>query len=359
MMPYLLRRQGLAGLLVAAALGLVAGAAAPGPPSFKVLMEKALPRELQRARDVRWTSDNEVVLAVVETGTVEIPLDPKAAGFKLLVPDSRRGEGIWLTSRLGLSSRYMAIGAPAFEVGWKKRHSAKIEGRGVFEAIEDLDLFDNRLAVLGTRRAEDRSISPDGAIAWTGSVDRNLTDLKPVLFSTAGPGARPMDSCMNFEIGAIRFLRDGALFIVPGTEPGAFLVDGSGKLLHTWQTEALGLEARCDFDDAKRDLMSQHPEPRWAWINQFKTVDEVLPLAQGPGLVIRSVSAAGTRWQLKVLRRGGAPAVYEIPITSPSAMTHLRGDVRGARIVWLVYEEGRPEKPIAIQPRLVVTEVPQ
>jgi hypothetical protein len=341
-----------------------AGLALPAGEAPKVLAEKTLSQDLQRSRDVRWLDADNVLLATPDRGAVALPLDsahPNPQASKVLVPGGpdRRPGGVWLPSRLGISDRFLAVGSPAFEIGWGSRSPAKLTGRETFEEITDLDVYGNRLAVLGTRRAENGKIAVDGAIAWIGSLDRGLSDLRAVVKSVDGDGARSMDACSNFELGAVRFLPDGKLLVVPGAEPGAYLIDPSGKLLYTWQTEQLGLDARCDFDDDKRDLMSQSPEPRWAWINQFKTVDEILPLPQGPGLVMRSVSPAGTRWQLAVLRPGGAPAVQPIPLSSPSSMAHLRGDVHGSRVVWLMFEEGRPEKPLSIKPRLIVTEVPR
>lgn len=331
-------------------------------PGLRLVSETVLPAHLERARDVRWASSESVYLAVSLTGTVELALDPVGNDVKQVIPDGHGPEAIWLTSRLGASDAYLAAAAPVFLVGWKSRSTAGLQGREVFEDIEDIDVAANRLVVLGFRRDEKGRIASDGAIAWMGSLDLGLTDLKAVAFSQAGVGARPMDSCANFEIGAVRFLPDGTFVVLPGAESGVFLFDSEGRLLHTWETTALGLDRLCDFDDPQRDLFSRNPLARWAWINQFRTVDEVLPLPEGPGLVIRKVAAAGTGWELTLLRRTGSARTSELPISSPSSNAHLRADIRGQRVAFLIYDEASsfeegPKKEAAKLPRLIVGEL--
>ena len=337
-------------------------AAQAAGPELGLSAERQLPEALDLARDVRWAGAESVFLAVLETGGVELPLDPSRQDYRQVTAAGHGEDEIRLTYHIAASADYVAVSAGLFELGWKALGGEPgLDGKAFSESIEDLDVAGTRLAFLGLRRAENREMAPGGGIAWLGSLDLELADLEPVLFSTAGPGARPMDSCGLFEIGAVRFLPDGTLVVVPGAEPGVFLYDRGGKLIHTWETEPLGLDLRCDFDDAQRDLMSANYLAQWLWLNQFRTVEDVLPLPHGPGLVIRTATDAGTRWDLTILRRNRPAVTTALPITSPSTTAHLRGDVRGDRLVFLLYDSALllrpgPKRAAAVKPHLFILE---
>ncbi len=351
-----LRRSATA--LVILLLATATGARA-GEVELRISGERLLPESLLKAIDVRWAGAESVFLAVLPTGGVEYSLDPVNRDYRLATPAGFGEGGIGLTGRVAASEDYLAVASGMFLLGWKTRGGeVRLDGRKSFEGIEDIDVFENRLATLGIRRGEDGRMAPDGAIAWVGSLDAGLADLKPVLFSTAGPGARPMDHCATFEIGAVRFQRDGTLVVVPGAEPGVFLYDPAGKLLHTWETEPLGLDVRCGFDDDQLQLLAANFLARWSWLNQFRTVEDVLPLAQGPGLVIRQVTDSGTRWDLTILRRNEPALTMPLPVTTPSTTAHLRGDVRGEKVLLLLYDSASslrpgPKQDAAVPTRLI------
>jgi hypothetical protein len=75
---------------------------------------------------------------------------------------------------------------------------------------------------------------------------------------------------------------------------------------------------------------------RAAWLNQRRILDDILPLQQGPGLVIRSVSQGQVHWTLKVLTKGGGIPTYNIPLKSQNELSTLKGDVRGNKIVFVM-----------------------
>ncbi len=331
---------------------------------FQNSAERDVPPRLDQAPDVRWAGTNSVYLAVMGVGGVELTLDPAVDHWTQITPDGHGSREVWQTSRIGLSQDYVAVAAGIFTLGWKERQEKEsgkdttLDGLEIFEMIEDLDVTQNRLAVLGTRRGADRQISSDGAIAWVGAMNSGLSDLTPVLFSTAGSGARPVDSCGGFEIGAVRFLPNGQLVVVPGAEPGVFLYDQAGKLLWTWETDPLGLDIRCDFDDDQRALLSANPLARWSWLQQFLTVDDIVPLADGPGLLIRRATQTGTRWHLTQLRRDQPAITLDLPITAASSTARLRVDLRGEDAVFLVFDHARflppgPKKDHADRVRLI------
>ena len=66
-------------------------------------------------------------------------------------------------------------------------------------------------------------------------------------------------------------------------------------------------------------------------------MDDVLPLAAGPGLLIRSVQKGEVRWTLKVLHPDGSLSIYDVPVHAQNAFSHLKGDVRQGRLVLLLW----------------------
>ncbi|MDY7093300.1 MAG: hypothetical protein SX243_10060 [Acidobacteriota bacterium] len=229
-----------------------------------------------------------------------------------------------------------------------------------FEGIEDLDAFEGRYAVLGMHRGNEGVMAPRGQVAWIGPLGDVTPEPKPVLTSRSGPGAPLMDNCPFFSIGALRFLPDGSLVVVPGFEPGAYRFDKEGKLLEIWDTEALGIGADCDFDTEQRDLLSRDPHARWAYINQFRAVDEILVLDGRPVLVVRRVEGKKTLWELVTLEPYGQASRRPLPLTAESPFAHLRGDVRDGRVVFLLFDfatflrDGSPASQQAVPSRLLV-----
>ncbi len=348
-------------LLILLAGGLAASAPPAAPPTLRISSEITLPTPaFERATDVRWAGERSVYLALEVDGAVEVNLDPANLSPKEMIPGSMKPDGFWGVERIAASSRFFLGAGPALSLTWRRLEDpARVEQ--AFEGIQAVDVRDNRLAILGVRRDEQREVGKDGAIAWTGSLDKNLEDLKPVLYDVAGPGALAMNRCFIIPLGAVRFLANGMLAVVPGVQPGVHLYDPQGKLVRTWDTASLGIDADCASLSEEQYLrFAARAADRHAWVNQRQTVDALLPLEQGPGLVVRRVGGGRTRWVLELLRDDGTVATYGIPIEGGSELFHLKGDVRSGRIVLLLYEETlRGSGKERSAPRLFVAQLPE
>ncbi len=352
-----------------------AGAETPGRPDptppWEILVDRPLPPPLAWATDLRWAPKERAVWVTSPVaGLFQWHVDQPEEPPSLSIQGGHSALGraavftmpsLFLPTRLAVSERFLVAGSFLFVVSWLDPSGADIQGRFPVESTLDLDLAADRLLLLGARRAEDGRMSPDGAIAWLGSLDKGLRDLEPVLYSTSGPGARALNACGVLEPGAVRFLADGSFVIAPGVEPEVSRFDPQGKLLRTWSAETVGVDGRCGLSDEEMYRVSRDLDARWAEMNRRRLIDEILPLPQGPGLIVRSATPAGTRWELKILGQDGSVASREIPITSPSGLAHLRGDVRGDTVVFLVAEYGHPSQRAAPQapPRLVLATVPR
>lgn len=332
-------------------------AAPSSPPALRILSDRELPPALSPAVDIRWASDSSIYLALTKSGTAEVSLEPLAGKVEKVIPGAREPGGFWGSSRLGASADFLAVAGPAFSLTWRKR-TEPLRKEIAFDGIEDIDVGRRRLAVLGARRDDKGDVAPDGAIAWLGSLDKDLTDLRPVLRDQRGKGAPNLNACGNFELGAVRFLQDGTLLVIPGFQTGAHLYDAGGRLVRTWDTVALGLDNDCPGLTQEQVDQLRFPDPRAAWLNQRRTLEDILPLPEGPGLLIRSVSQGRPSWTLKVLERNGpGHKAYKVPVPPVSDLSHLRGDVRGGKIVFLLSTLDRTFMN-HLESRLIVAELP-
>lgn len=329
--------------------GLSLGASQGG---MRVLSDRSLPNSLGRVGDLRWATSDALYLAAGKNGGLRLQFEPNWGKQEVLVPT---GRSLWVAARIGASAQYVAVAAPAHTVSWLKLSTGELRAVPLYSVV-DLDVFEGRLVVLGTQKDESERYAPDGAMAWVGSLDKDLSDLKPVHYSLSGPGSRGMAACGAFETGAVRFLKDGSFVVVPGVEPGIFLYDRNGKLLRTWETQKIGLDAECGLTDEQMYLLSASLEPRAVWINQRRTLDDVVALPQGAGLLVRQAQKGATVWDFHVLQRDGTVTSSRLPFRLPSPHWHLRADVRGDRIAFLLMEYSLSSQPST--PRLILTTLP-
>lgn len=320
-------------------------AAVEPSPTLEVVRRVELGASLRHTQDVRFDQKDRLLLAVGELGAAFVSFDGKLVGEpEISVPEGAKG--IVIASHVGLSTQYVVVSSSLSQLVWVDRRPQG--GRGSLGTwgsqentpisfFEDVDLHEDRLAILGLMRS-DTGMSPDGAVAWVGRIERGSVDLQPIHYSAAGKGARPFDACSVFAAGKVRFLEDGRLLVVPGAEPGVFLYSAEGKLERTWDTVSLGLDLRCDFDDETLLLYNSDVPARLEYIARFLTVDEALPTRPDPSLLLRRVEGEETSWQMVLLHEDGTTTKIQVPITAKSRKAHLWGDAQGDRILLVLRE---------------------
>jgi hypothetical protein len=360
----------LLGIGVLLLLGRSTASRADRGASLEILWTKTLSTQLSPPTEVRWAGGRSVYLSRVLDGIAELDL-PGLAVRRLVIPDSKAVKGFPGFTSFGASGKNVVAAAPfndlivrsldrQFDNGTHfLRHRA-----GVTDA---LDLSGDRLLLLGLPAVEVQSVrngfGPTGAIAWLGSVQGlwEAEGLHPLLKDIAGPGVRSFDNCSSIPLGAARFLADGTALVVPGVQPGIHLFSSSGRLLRTWDSQALGIDgidcAALDPHRAHHDIL-RLPGTRADFLNAHRVVDEILPLPEGPGLVIRYVDGGKVHWLLKVLQSGSRVLTYEIPLTGDLPFERLTGDVRNEQIVLLVSGREREVDRPQIPARLVLARVP-
>lgn len=330
--------------------------------SIGVLSDVDLPPAFEWASDVSWASDKSVYLGVAVTGTFEVSLDPAGPPPKEMIPGRFKPGGFWASMQLAASSNYLVAAGPALVLTWRRIDNPARE-EVPFDNIQAIDLQGSRFAIVGAQRDQDGKggYGSDGAIAWVGTLDKKLGDLRPLLYDVRGPGVPTMNRCGSATLGAVRFLPDGSLVVIPGVQPGVNLYDADGRLVRTWDSPTLEIDTDCGaLTDEQGHYFAGHYLERQFWLNQRTMVDTVLPFPQGPGLVVRRVEGGRTRWELKLLRLHGPVETYAIPIEGSNEFFNLEGDLSAGKIVFLLHEQvfnGRG-KTHPIPPRLIVASPP-
>ncbi len=314
----------------------------PGPsaaPALRIIWDQELLSIRSLAVDIRWASDRTIYVAWLN-GVRELALDGLFTRLRELVPNPSP-HGPFGFDMLATSPEHV-VASSIFRTMAVRSNPTTRDGHVLLTwipmgIIEGIDVSGGRLAILGNPEWER---SPEGAIAWLGPVtDHPGKDLRPILIDAGGARSPQLVACSDLQLGGVRFLGDGSIFVVPGSQAGAHLYSPAGHLTRTWDTAGLGLDA--DIGCAGVDAVQQHqsmaisPPARAAFLNSHSVLDAILPLPQGPGLVIRRVAGGKVTWVLKVLRSNGTTESYQIPITGELPYDRLRGDVRGNRIVLL------------------------
>jgi hypothetical protein len=362
--PHLKNRLGLA---LAGTLALFSLAAAEGAPThgtLRVVWEEDLPPYPSGpAMDVRWASDDSIYLAWVKEGVTETALDGKFTRRRTLIADPMR---FMRDFEILATSKEFVVASARFST-FMFRPTPGQPGSAVaitkipIGIVQDLDLAGNRLLLLGN---PEWNLNSAPSVAWVGPISAHpAKDLEPLpLYDSGGAKSPGLVNCEELLLGAARFLPDGSVFVVPGFQPGAHLFNGAGRLLRTWDTTALGLDALdCAHLSAADHLrFGRSPRARFDYLNQHRVLEEILPLKEGPGLLIRSVKDGKVTWELTVLQSGERVLTYQVPIAGELPYDRLRGDVRGNRIVFLRAAHGFDKlvPPYRIN-RIVVAELPQ
>lgn len=334
-----------------------AEAAGPAaPPALHIISDRPLPQALHEASDIRWASDTSVYLSLYREGAVEASVDLDHPRVVKVIPGMREVGGTFC-SGLAASPEYLVTHGPLW-ITWRSV-SEPTRKEEAFDSIHDLDVFQDRLLVVAARRDDKGRFAPEGALAWLGSLRKGLSDLRPVAYDASGPGGKTLGACSTFQMGGARFLADGSFLVVPGVQPGIHLYSAEGKLLRTWDSGPIGLDADCaSLTEQQIRRFATQFVPRVEWLNQRRTLDEILPLPQGPGLVVRSVSEGKARWSLKILRQDGTVPTYTIPVSGQSEFAHLKGDVRGRKIVFVMSASEKDGMKSDVS-RLVLAETPK
>jgi hypothetical protein len=271
-------------------------------------------------------------------------------------------------NRVAVSADHLIVAGHSDHLAWRSLEKAE-DGRTLFTRKEfgttiAFDLFGDKAVILGNPWVGVGPVPP--GIVWMGSVSQELADLRPVLRDAAEEAGAPerdwyLFRCPALALGGVRFLSDGSFLVVPGFQPGATIYSANGQRARTWTSKQLGITT----DDCKgltrseSGVLQTQPDRASRWLAQHRVLEDILPLPQGPALVVRYRGAdAKIHRELRLLRLAGGIESYAIPIEDDRGLGRIKGDVRDGKIVLLLYEmadqrgaEPRPDE-------LFVAEIP-
>jgi len=351
-----------AGLLVGL-LGCI-GARAENPPSaLRILGRTPLPPGHSVAKDIRWANDDSVYVVRALDGVFEVELGGTLR--RRLMPAVETFAAIQHYDRLAVSDEILAVASRDWSLAWRPRESLPdrtflLENKPI-ALTEDMDVQGDRYLLFGLPKNE-HPFASDGAVVWLGTLSSGLKDLRPVLFDEGGAGVPHFAACRAHGLGVARFLRDGSFVVVPGFEKGVLLFAADGHRLRSWKSEEVGIDTDCSgLGDQDKKALWTKPEAWQLWLNRHRAVDDVLPLPQGPGLLVRSWGQDHqAHWELKILSSSGV-RTFTVPVVGRRPTDRLRGDVRNGRIALLLSASGFYGSPYASDPagEVVLMEIPE
>jgi hypothetical protein len=322
------------------------GAGAQSNQELRLLDRISLPQAQSVATDIRWASDSSVYISWDRAGVAEVGLD--GVKRRTLVPDLKTLGDIDHYTHLAVSPSTLVVSSQLWTTVWRPL-KGNPGGEVIFQRheipiVEDIDVSGDRVLLMGLAEHQKgaRDIAPKGDVAWVGTLSGKMEDFKPVLYDLGGPGAPNYFHCRHFSMGAVRFLADGSFIVAPGFQDGITLFRAGGQKVRSWTNEQAGIDTHPDCPKMTDQEDEQfRTEAGWQrWLNGHHVLDDILPLPQGPGLLVRFWGTdRQAHWTLKVLEPGGVKTCA-VPVVGHRPVDRLHGDVRNGRIVLLLSASG-------------------
>jgi len=106
---------------------------------LEILSELPVPEPIEWAMDVRWASEDSVLIAGGQAGVFEVPVQGSAPP-EVVIGGGRGAGRFWLASRLGRSMTHWVVASPVFSFAWKSEQAPTLQ-ETPFDVIVDLDVF--------------------------------------------------------------------------------------------------------------------------------------------------------------------------------------------------------------------------
>lgn len=340
-------------ILPFALLAVTTGAApaAPGSARWVLTWQSTGPSDLY-PRDVRWTKNGLVILSAGRGGLLRnVPVGrAPLVGGELFLAQGQPGLAAF-PLHLATDGRYWVTASPSLELAWTDLGSRY--GRRSVGVVNDVDAFEGRVAYVGCGADGEGRWAADGGMVFLGTLDKNLEDIRPLFQGEQRGNDSPMVRCGMMSVGKVRFLPNGDLVAFAGVAGGLLVFDRDGGLRRLFPASALGIDVGCDiaygsplYQNALTDI-----HLRFVWLNRRLVVDDIVPLSDGIGLIVRNNRGA-TSWSLLSIMNDGTIQQESLPIPSGSPFARLQGDIKDGKLLLLKYEavslQGNGVDPFAV-----------
>jgi hypothetical protein len=232
------------------------------------------------------------------------------------------------------------VACNAAELAWKAAGGGdwQVEpDRGFFH---DADVRGDEVVILGSPGNDHYERSPGGMV-WRGQLSKGLEQWEALYKSEAvAEKVRVMN--LQATLGSIRYLPGGGFVVAPNFLPGVWLFSASGSLKRQWTSEELWGSAKAGAGEGVQPVREWR---NWRFDREVlgrvlasrTVIDDVLPLPEGPAIVVREPRGDGARYRLGVL--GPEIRWYDIPAVQASPLARLQGDVdEQGRIVLAAFQ---------------------
>lgn len=308
------------------------------------------------ARDLRWKSDNTLLIAFGSAGAAEFELGEELTlKSEVFPPRNRDGaktiKNLW---NLAISSDAILGFNSTGDVAWQAVGSeSETQVKPLRGFLEAMDISGDRVVLLGQPGWPEFEKS-GWSFLWTASIGSGLTDWRALgdLKLTSSKEANPL---MNRMLGSLRILPNGSFVVAPVVRPGVFHYESSGKLKESWTyaeieatlLRALGHDVRAEAIDHEGAFSTNDVAPDADSVNaelgrRRLIVEDVLPAGKEPAVVVRYHSGKSTGFYLGVL--SSEPAWYQLPLREHPASVRVRSDSlqRKHKLALLVSDRGKP-----------------
>jgi hypothetical protein len=315
-------------------------------PALEVVGRFTLPEKAGEVLvDVHWASKDSIYLADLHGGVTEVKLKEGLPEIRRITPPAEQ-IGLPVIQHVAISDKWM-VAAHEGRLAWKAMIGGDWAVKKNIGLYHDFDIRGDEIVMLGVPDHESSEHSPAGVV-WRANLSKGLEGSSrwDVLYESPEVARDETLMWQDATLGSVRFLPQGGVVVAPNFLPGVWLFSTSGGLKQRWSPEELwgaeeGPEPSAVSGEEKGwkrgDVIDQRRLQQI--LAARRTVDEVLPLHEGPAIIVREPRAGQARYRLGVL--GAEIRWYDIPIRNVTALARLRGDAdENGRIVLMGVERG-------------------
>jgi len=342
------------------ALSVLSAEKSMGFPTLKVVGRFAVPGKAGGVLvDARWAGKNSIYLADLRDGVSEVRLAEGLPQIRRVTPPAAV-MGMPLIENVAISDKWIVV-AHEGKIAWKPVGGGEWQVTKGMGICHGLDIRGDDIVMLGFPDGETYERSRGGMV-WQANLAKGLDALHgwKVLHESEEVAGDINRMRQDAALGSIRFVPQGGVAVAPNFLPGVLSFSDSGSFKQRWGSEDLwGGEVRAKAEGPEEKGWQEGSfgkDELRRFLASRRTIDAILPLPEGPAIVVRESKGDEARYRLGVL--GPKVRWYDIPVGNLSAMARLRGDAdKNGRIVLVGVERG-PTAPVS-QSEILVLELPR
>jgi hypothetical protein len=327
---------------------------AGSPPALEVVSRFALiEKPGQDFVDLRWAGRNSIYLADRRDGIAEVKLEEGLPEVRRLSPRTAQME-VPMMEHMAVSDKWM-VAARVGRMAWKAVDGGEWQALSEIGYYHGFDIRGDEIVMLGVPHTEHFE-HWRGGVVWRSDLSKGLSRWE-VLYESEEAAQDFYVLNLQAALGSIRYLPRGGFVVAPNFLPGVLLFSASGSLKRQWTPEELWGGGKAGNGEGVGNVQAwrnwrYEPEVLARLLASRRLIDEVLPLPEGPAIVVREPRSDAARYRLGVL--GPEIRWYDIPLGNVSPLARLRGDADEKGRIVLAAVERWPTAPVSSSEILVL-----